>query len=92
MPIRLPLLAAGLLFASTAFAEDWPAFRGPNRDGISKETGLLKTWSKDGPPIAWTAITIVRLLDSRQNVMKLENMMLGLKWNGIGQFGVDSRR
>jgi len=55
MPIRLPLLAAGLLFASTAFAEDWPAFRGPNRDGISKETGLLKSWPKEGPPIAWTA-------------------------------------
>ncbi len=55
MPIRFPLLAAGLLFATSAFAEDWPAFRGPNRDGISKETGLLKTWPKEGPPIAWTA-------------------------------------
>lgn len=55
MPIRMPLIAVGLLFASTAFAEDWPAFRGPNRDGISKETGLLKTWPKVGPPVAWTA-------------------------------------
>ncbi len=55
MPIRLPLLAASLLFASTAFAEDWPTFRGPNRDGICKETGLLKTWPKDGPPKAWSA-------------------------------------
>lgn len=55
MPIRVPLIAVGLLFASTAFAEDWPAFRGPNRDGISKETGLLKTWPKEGPPVAWTA-------------------------------------
>ena len=55
MPIRLPLVAASLLFASTAFAEDWPTFRGPNRDGICKETGLLKTWPKEGPPIAWTA-------------------------------------
>ena len=55
MPIRFPLLAAGLLFATTAFAEDWPAFRGPNRDGVSKETGLLKTWPKDGPAKVWTA-------------------------------------
>ena len=37
-------------------------------------------------------MTIVRLLDSRQNVMMLEKMMLGEKWNGIGQFGVERRR
>src|SRR5713226_3388122 len=32
---------------------DWPQWRGPNRDGISKETGLLKQWPADGPPLAW---------------------------------------
>jgi len=31
----------------------WPQFRGPNRDGVSTETGLLKSWPKDGPPLAW---------------------------------------
>jgi outer membrane protein assembly factor BamB len=35
-------------------ADDWPQFRGPNRDGISKEKGLLKTWPKDGPKLLWT--------------------------------------
>lgn len=34
---------------------NWPQWRGPNRDGISKETGLLKEWSKDGPPLVWKA-------------------------------------
>jgi hypothetical protein len=34
---------------------DWPQFRGPNRDDISKETGLLKDWPKGGPPLAWKA-------------------------------------
>jgi outer membrane protein assembly factor BamB len=34
-------------------ADDWPQWRGPNRDGISKETGLLKTWPKDGPKQVW---------------------------------------
>ena len=29
---------------------DWPQWRGPNRDGISKETGLLKQWPQQGPP------------------------------------------
>src|SRR5262249_31476391 len=32
---------------------DWPQFRGRNRDGISKETGLLKSWPKKGPPRVW---------------------------------------
>lgn len=34
---------------------DWPQWRGANRDGISKETGLLKEWPADGPPLAWKA-------------------------------------
>ncbi|MFQ5865239.1 MAG: PQQ-binding-like beta-propeller repeat protein [bacterium] len=32
---------------------DWPQWRGPNRDGISKETGLLKNWPKAGPKVLW---------------------------------------
>ncbi len=45
-----------LLFASIPFlgAADWPQWRGPDRSGISKETGLLKQWPKQGPPLAWT--------------------------------------
>jgi outer membrane protein assembly factor BamB len=52
---RLLLLAAGFLFASSAIAADWPEFRGPHRDGICTETGLLQQWPKDGPPKVWTA-------------------------------------
>ena len=37
-----------------ALGADWPQFRGPNRDGISSETGLLKTWPMGGPPLVWT--------------------------------------
>jgi outer membrane protein assembly factor BamB len=33
--------------------DDWPQWRGPNRDGISAEKGLLKDWPKGGPPLAW---------------------------------------
>src|SRR2546425_1007672 len=32
---------------------DWPQWRGRNRDGKSKETGLLKQGPTDGPPLAW---------------------------------------
>jgi outer membrane protein assembly factor BamB len=34
---------------------EWPQWRGPNRDGISKETGLLKQWPAEGPPLVWKA-------------------------------------
>ncbi len=34
---------------------DWPQWRGPNRNGISSETGILNRWSENGPPLAWTA-------------------------------------
>src|SRR5687767_14226104 len=34
---------------------NWPQWRGPNRDGISKETGLLKAWPEGGPPLVWKA-------------------------------------
>jgi outer membrane protein assembly factor BamB len=43
----------GLIPIAFASADDWPQFRGPQRNGISKETGLLKEWPKDGPPLAW---------------------------------------
>ena len=36
-----------------ATANDWPDWRGPNRDGTSLETGLIATWSPDGENLAW---------------------------------------
>jgi outer membrane protein assembly factor BamB len=33
---------------------DWPQWRGPNRDDVSKETGLLKKWPEGGPKLLWT--------------------------------------
>lgn len=32
---------------------DWPQWRGPSRDDVSKETGLLKKWPSDGPKRLW---------------------------------------
>ncbi len=43
-----------LFLATTAgLAADWPQWRGPNRDGKSADTGLLKQWPENGPPLAW---------------------------------------
>jgi outer membrane protein assembly factor BamB len=38
---------------SPTAASDWPQWQGPDRNAVSKETGLLKEWPKDGPPLAW---------------------------------------
>ncbi len=35
------------------FAADWPQWRGPNRDGVCTETGLLKQWPEGGPKLLW---------------------------------------
>lgn len=48
------LVALGLgLFSLAASAADWPQWRGPQRNGISQETGLLKEWPKEGPRLLW---------------------------------------
>lgn len=46
------LLALSLL-APPLRADDWPQWRGPNRDDVSKETGLLKQWPAGGPKLVW---------------------------------------
>jgi len=38
-----------------SIANDWPQWRGPDRNGISKESGFLDAWPQQGPPIAWKA-------------------------------------
>jgi outer membrane protein assembly factor BamB len=51
--LRLVLLSSLTLTLSLSPAADWPQWRGPNRDGIAQETGLLQEWPKDGPPLRW---------------------------------------
>lgn len=50
------LLLAGVL-ASPVVAEnlEWPKWRGPQGDGISREPNLLKDWPADGPKVLWRA-------------------------------------
>ncbi len=48
-------LAVFALTAVHAGADDWPQWRGADRDGKSAETGLLQSWPEGGPPLAWTA-------------------------------------
>jgi outer membrane protein assembly factor BamB len=43
------------LLSLAACAADWPEWRGPRRDAVSTETGLLKEWPKEGPRLLWQA-------------------------------------
>ena len=38
---------------TNASADDWPQWLGPRRDAVWRETGILKTFSTNGPPIRW---------------------------------------
>lgn len=46
------LLLAGSRSACAA-ASDWPQFLGPDRNGISPETGLRERWPTNGLPVLW---------------------------------------
>jgi outer membrane protein assembly factor BamB len=52
-PRNAALCSLMLVGAVAALAADWPQWRGPHRDGISQEKGLLKEWPKDGPKLLW---------------------------------------
>src|SRR5215208_2700962 len=39
---------------SAPAAFDWPQWQGPDRTGVSKETGLLQQWPATGPPLLWS--------------------------------------
>jgi len=41
------------MWGGAVSADDWPQWRGPNRDGISTETGWTTDWPKEGPPKLW---------------------------------------
>ena len=40
--------------SSSPATTDWPQRRGPERTGISRETGLLQQWPAGGPAVAWS--------------------------------------
>tara|TARA_R110002096_G_scaffold29509_5_gene88953 strand:- start:16397 stop:17662 length:1266 start_codon:yes stop_codon:yes gene_type:complete len=52
-PLSLFLLAGALVLSSASHAGDWPAFRGPNFNGISEETGVPTEWGPN-QNIVWT--------------------------------------
>ena len=52
LPVAVTLLA---LPAAALRADDWPQWRGPNRDGVCNETGLMESFPADGLKVRWRA-------------------------------------
>lgn len=58
MPRAKQFLVAALFMLAVATpgeAEDWPQWRGPNRNGVSSESEWISEWPADGPKVAWKA-------------------------------------
>jgi outer membrane protein assembly factor BamB len=51
--ITLPVFLSRI--SAQTLAKDWPQYRGPNRDGVSTETGLIKSFPANGPQKLWTS-------------------------------------
>jgi len=82
--MRFAALATLLLLPLPAAAgEDWPQWRGPNRDGISLETGLRQSWPDGGPPLIFRAeglgagYSTVAVADGR---IHTQGMFSGREW------------
>jgi outer membrane protein assembly factor BamB len=54
-----PNAPAGLIRLAAAApppgSGDWPQWRGPDRSGVARDTGLLKSWPAEGPRLVWKA-------------------------------------
>lgn len=51
--IALSAFLVPIVCLTASWANDWPSFRGSDRSGVSKETGLLQAWPENGPPLLW---------------------------------------
>ena len=47
------VVSLGVLVPGQTPSNDWPQWRGPDRNGISKEKGLLQAWPSGGPAVVW---------------------------------------
>ena len=76
---------------------DWPQFQGPDRNGISPETGLARVWPEGGPRVHWTfllaegfagpairdgEVYVLDRVDDKQDVLRCLSFDTGAElWN-----------
>jgi outer membrane protein assembly factor BamB len=42
--------------ATCSSRADWPQYLGPNRNSISDQKGILRSWPENGPEVLWTVV------------------------------------
>jgi hypothetical protein len=52
--VMIPLVLFFMALGSS-YAQDWPQYLGPERDGKSPQKNILHTWPSTGPEVLWTA-------------------------------------
>ena len=52
---RTTIIISVFLITALTFSQSISQWRGPQRDGIYQETGLLSVWPEDGPQLIWSA-------------------------------------
>ncbi|WP_320113034.1 PQQ-binding-like beta-propeller repeat protein [Draconibacterium orientale] len=50
---KLIILSVALVISSALLGQDWPQFMGPDRNSITQQDNLLKTWPETGPEVLW---------------------------------------
>ena len=55
MKVKATLMSVVLMaVACSSLAADWPQYLGPDRNSISPEKGLMRSWPEEGPKVLWT--------------------------------------
>ena len=54
MQVKVTLTSVVLMVAACSSLADWPQYLGPNRNSISAEKGILRSWPENGPEVLWT--------------------------------------
>jgi outer membrane protein assembly factor BamB len=54
MKVKVTLTAVVLMAAACSSLADWPQYLGPNRNSISDQKGILRSWPENGPEVLWT--------------------------------------
>jgi outer membrane protein assembly factor BamB len=54
MKTKVFFIAVIMIIATGSTLADWPQYLGPDRNAISPEKGLLRSWPQDGPKVLWT--------------------------------------
>ena len=54
MKVKVMLTAVVLMVVACSSWADWPQYLGPDRNSISPEKGILRSWPADGPEVLWT--------------------------------------